>query len=493
MPHPCPSDPKTLQAGVQKRFCAKPPKAVPGIYSELNAFVLNWCQKNLKPLDPTTDLSFETWIQRTPYPEWRKQELRVKYSKIVNIYDGDGKYFKVKSFMKDEGYMEYKHARAINSRTDEFKCLMGPIFHQIEEIIFSDPHFIKHIPVKDRARFIKDRLYRVGAKYYPTDYSSFEALFIAELMENCEFVMYKYMTQFLPCYDEFCAILHEVLAGENLCVFKFFDVTVEATRMSGEMNTSLGNGFSNLMFTLFLCEKHGIKGVDLVAEGDDGLAVSDQGFPTAEQFAELGLIIKITPVNDLCKASFCGLIFDLDDEVIITDPIRALLNLGWTSGSYSRSTTKILTLLARAKALSMAYQYSGCPILQEAAHYIIRVTKPFDFAAYFARRSGGLDRFRKRILMEAINYGHVRKEVTMSTRLLMESEFQVTVEHQIQIETWFKQQLRLNPIDVPVLRFYFNFDCVDYYEKYQMKINVNDLFYQYPALQWPQTVAYKLR
>jgi len=292
LPHPDPSDPPTLEAGVRKRFAFNPPKAKPQILEDLRRFVQDFCRKHLIPLSPELDTGFETWLEKTPYPEWRKADLRRKHAELLALPNGREKYLKVKSFMKDECYTEYKHARGINSRTDEFKTMVGPIFKLIEEAVFKLDWFIKKVPVKDRPAYIMERLFCVSGRYFETDYTAFESLFVAELMDCCEMELYKYMVSELPGGDEFISLITKALLGENECSFKFFTVWVQATRMSGEMCTSLGNGFSNLMFFLFLCWRKGSRCTGVV-EGDDGLFRVDGPAPTASDFRDLGLVIKM--------------------------------------------------------------------------------------------------------------------------------------------------------------------------------------------------------
>ncbi len=80
--------------------------------------------------------------------------------------------------------------------------------------------------------------------------------------------------------------------------------------MSGEMNTSLGNGFSNLMFMLYACEIQGIE-CDGIVEGDDGaFALSLKPGQKFDEsiFAEMGLTIKLEKHTDLMSMSFCGIL-----------------------------------------------------------------------------------------------------------------------------------------------------------------------------------------
>jgi hypothetical protein len=373
MPHPDLSDSRTAQDGVRKRAACAPPQPNRAMLRRLKAFVRRYVRTHFRPLHRDVDTSVETWLSKTNYPLWRKEELLRKFKLVTNRRDK--KYFRVKSFVKDETYSEFKHARGINSRTDEFKCFVGPIFRLIEEQIYQNKHFIKHVPVRERPNVISERLFRVGAVYLATDYTAFESLFTQEIMRTVEFELYRYMTKDLACHKEFMWYCYHVLAGTNYCDYKNFQVTLEATRMSGEMCTSLGNGFSNLMFMLFMLEEKKCTGVDGFVEGDDGLFAFEGPVPSEEDFAQLGLRIKIIEHKDLARASFCGIIFDLSDRINVTNPMEVLCSVGWTSARYARSKSSKLKSLLRCKALSLAHQYPGCPIIQPLAFKLLELTR----------------------------------------------------------------------------------------------------------------------
>lgn len=445
LPHPDPNCKESMKAGVKKRFACKPPPHNPALLRDLEQFVARWCVENLVPLSVDTDLSQETWLQEAPYPEWRRNELLTRWNNIGGKLQD--KHYYVKSFMKDEHYADWKYPRAINARTDEFKCAVGPWFHAIEKEIFKNEYFIKYIPVSERPAYIKSMLYSDGARFMCTDYTSFEAHFTQELMTSVEFVMYKYMTQRLPGNVDFSWILDNVLAGRNHCIFKGFNVDVDATRMSGEMCTSLGNGFANLMFLLFVCSQNGNTNVRAVIEGDDCLATMIGDFPTTENFRDLGLTIKIEEHDSLNHASFCGLVFDLEDELVVCDPMSKVASFGWVQRKYARSKTARQLELLRAKSLSLLYQFPGCPIVTELAKYGLRVSE-----GYRANFAASTDYWSNRIAREAIAYhnsrSHADIEIPMATRLLVEEKFGVSVEQQLVAEDYLRNLDKLQPLEI---------------------------------------------
>lgn len=443
MPHPDPSDRETMRAGVLKRFLMQPPQPSAEKRERLRKFVQEWIEKNMTPLEPTSDTSVPTWIEKTNYPRWRKEQLLEKWKKISD--PKDKRHFKVKSFMKDETYPEYKHARAINSRTDEFKTMVGPIFKLIEKELFKLDWFIKKVPLIDRPKFITERIGH-GRKFFASDYVAYESHFTRETMELIEFQLYDYMTQLLPDANLFKFFVHNVLGGTNECVFKFFEVQVKATRMSGEMCTSLGNGFSNLMLMLFECSEKGCTGVTGVVEGDDGLFTADGELPTAEDFARSGFTIKIELFDRLSDASFCGLIFDPKDQVIVTNPLPELASFGLTTGRYARSSHRRKMELLKCKSISLAYQYGGCPILTSLAKYGLRITKNY------RAKAGYMNEWERAQFLEAKLYSKgVIREVPRNTRLLVERLYGITIETQIRVEEYLDSLEVEMELEIPAL------------------------------------------
>lgn len=329
------------------------------------AYVSRWIHKHLTPLQHKPD--FEQWLNTTSYNGKRKEQLREARSKYP-IRPDYRKSKRINSFIKQESYPEYKYPRWINSRTDQFKAYSGPFFKAIEEQVFKHHWFIKHVPVLDRASKILG-LSKAGARYIQTDFSSFEAHFTPELMEDCEMQLYEYMLQLWP---EDYAFLHQVLTGTNLGRTRDgVSFKVQARRMSGEMCTSLGNGFTNLMVWGFICEQLGTSW-DGFVEGDDGIfAIYDGPIPTAADYTNRGYNIKLNEYKRPELASFCGVVSV--DSSNIKDPIKWLASFA-TSDRFHTAGHSIRLDLLRAKALSALYETPNCPIIGVVARRALNDT-----------------------------------------------------------------------------------------------------------------------
>jgi len=332
---------------------------------------------------------------------------------------------KVKSFPKLESYGEWKYVRWINSRVDSFKVWCGPLFHAIEEVVYEDPHFIKHTPVPERPAKVM-ALKRAGLRYFQTDFTSFEKHFTAEVQRNIEFVLYEELLPWLPADD--LKFLFSVLTGKNhLRTRVGVSAVVKARRMSGEMNTSLGNGFTNLMLALFVAHEQGFD-LDGFVEGDDGLFAVN-GEITTQMYAGLGFDIKIDEVDDPCEASFCGMIFSRSGQ-IIRDPKRFLQTFGWTH-SCIHAGDKVMNQLLRAKALSACYETPNCPIVGVIAR------KALDHTANYAPRFVE-DGYHNTAMIPRDTLDLPKFAPDMSTRHLFARKFKISIPEQLRAEAAIK-------------------------------------------------------
>lgn len=142
--------------------------------------------------------------------------------------------------------------------------------------------------------------------------------------------------------------------------------------MSGEMNTSLANGWANLCIFSFIVEV--VKGGkwDGYVEGDDGIFAASCEI-TSDDYAKLGFDVKVQCFETCAEASFCGIIA-APDNTLIKDPRRVFQSFGWTH-SFIHAGEDIMLRLQRAKALSLLNEAPNCPIISELAWQIICKTR----------------------------------------------------------------------------------------------------------------------
>jgi len=447
-----------------KRVATQMPTINRPLLRRLKRFCQRFLQKNFsdKKFSSNESFDFEEWLESTTYPKYRKEELREIYDKLGSRSPKKD----VKAFVKDESYPSYKAHRGIYSRNDEFKVKVGPFFKKLGDIMFDTKWFIKKIPVKDRPEHLK-KIFKDCVNLFCTDFSQFEATFVDILMNAIEMEFYKFMLSENPHGDGLLKLIR-ALCGINKIGFKRFSFRIKAKRMSGEMNTSVGNGFFNMILTLFLLEViYGVIDPPSIFEGDDGLAGHQGQLPTAMDYYNLGSMIKIEVPERLEEASFCGMIFDSVACDNVCDPVEALVSFGYTTRDYSLARGYKLKELLRAKSLSMIYTYPGCPILRSLALYGLRMSNEIHLDDQFLIRAYTKNLYRKDKLNGLPTKDVVmNKNVHINTRFLVERKYGITVAIQLEIEKYLDNKNDLSPIDLPILMNFMHSDCIDYYRRY---------------------------
>lgn len=493
-PHPDTADPKTLEQGVLKRIGRKMPKRTSAKFlARLKAESLRLIRKHgLEPIEADYQFLFEDWLAGTNYEQWRKEELTKIHLDIVDMLErndkGELKHFKIKLFMKDEGYMQFKQGRGIYAREDVAKVYFGPFFKAIEMQVYYDPstgkgikHFIKHIPVDQRAGYVMEEVFMEGFRNVCTDYTSLESHFDKELMMHCEFPLYEHLLGSNPWGRQALSIMEEVLTGKNVIQSKFLSTFIQACRMSGEMNTSLGNGWSNLTLFSLWCFENGIELIGVI-EGDDGLFSIPPYIevPTPKYFKTWGCLIKIDVFEEISRASFCGLVFDPQDRCIVSDPFKILLNFGYASKRYSCSKQTKLKALLRAKAMSTLVQYHGCPIVSTLAKKMLELTRSIDVRHVISQETDSWK--RTKLQYAASRFGkYLECEIGIRTRILFEELYGIPVDVQIRIEEHLNSMTEIVPIFLPELLPCFPADCLAFYDSYACRFLVKNgrfLFFQ---------------
>jgi len=193
-------------------------------------------------------------------------------------------------------------------------------------------------------------------------------------MQALEEPLYNVMLEkILPADD--LKFINNILQGKNTIKAKHGILAkVFATRMSGEMNTSLGNGWANyVVFRTIVEMKNGR--FEGFVEGDDGIFACSVDI-TTEDYAMLGFDVKVIDHDSAATASFCGII-SACDGTLIKDPHRFFTNFGWTHSMIQAGDT-IMNELLRAKALSAAYEVPQCPIVGAMARYALKITRGYE-------------------------------------------------------------------------------------------------------------------
>jgi len=318
-------------------------------------------------------MGFEEWLEGTSYTMVRKEQLRELRRRLC-ANPLDPTLGRVKAFIKREKFATFKNPRIICAREDPVKVILGPVFKSLEHMIFKRPCFIKHVPVAERARHIVGHFGNLeGYQLYVNDHTSFE-VHAFTTMSELEGTVYR---QYLP--EEWHEYIASMLYKPQRITLRHFSATV-CSRMSGEMNTSLGNGLCNYLSVMtILYVKYGpvvLESVRCIIEGDDGIfAIPSCMTLTEKDFERFGFVVKLEAVDSLGKAGFCSTYFSPDGKHAIVEPFKAIVGLGWSFNYRPSCTQTRLKDLCRSRALSWAVEYRGVPVLQAIGRRLLRETK----------------------------------------------------------------------------------------------------------------------
>jgi hypothetical protein len=298
----------------------------------------------------------------------------------------------------------------------------------------------------------------------------------------------RYMLKNVRHGPRIADIIYDVTASMNYCHFFKTGLRMEipASRMSGEMNTSVSNGLINLLVFLFINKRLGNTNVDCVVEGDDLLGkYSGKQIPDSE-YTQLGFTAKMQYYHKLSEAPFCSVVFDEYDLVSIPDPLKVILNVGWTRTAYIKSEAKQRKELLRAKGNSLLHSYAGVPIIQSLAKWILRVTeghkprKPSDWTHWYIRY-----RYSDK---------PVEKSIGKNTRELMERVYGFTTSEQLELEEYFDSLQEVKAINHPILWSKYTNDQKNYNDIYVMDTDTFHPSIRTPmrTSKWKEEIAEKI-
>lgn len=394
---------ETTLRGARHRFARVTPVINKAAMRRFRSFCRVYYRSRMKDLPAKLRDTIMTgpmaWLAQSKYSEHDKQDMFTEYDQSRQYFckasyatvrtDQDKRQSTHASFEKREAVgqcltgaddiRQFKHARCIQGCPNFQKMHFGYIMHSIESVLFdwADPEigrspFCKHVKEEDQPEHIEECCAGSG-KLVVTDHSAFEAHNSVAAERACVMQFYHLMTRGLACHDQFMDYFLTVRGLKTTCKFKFCTIRVKGCRMSGDLDTSLGNTLMN-----FMLMKHAAKAVGGyargVAEGDDGLFRVSHKFPKEDFFANLGFDLKIAETSTPGEAGFCSKFWS-NTHRPMREPIEFLARFGWSFSSCRHGGKKVTDGLLRAKAFSTAYSFGGCPILAAVAKTALRLTE----------------------------------------------------------------------------------------------------------------------
>lgn len=347
-----------------------------------------------------------------------------------------------KSFVKVECHDSFKIARIINF-LDEFRVLLGPIQHDIDQwTISSIPWFVKGSDPRDWPRKLKEE-FGDGA-VMETDFTSMES----HHRDVFSHVVLYWMRLVLGGDKDLISLFSALYGGLNVCEFKTCTVTLRKSLMSGAPWTSLANGVLNLCIMAYLkfrtlyhmtrAGKYHI-GPKLLAriarsrfrgfvEGDDGITLCDKIDPGLIE--RLGLKMEPKFHKNFSEAKFCGVICDSDELKVHYDPrkfIRRFFVLP-VELQNAREVTKMRYM--RSKAISYKMLYPSSPVISIVCDIIIERTRGYSSVEF---NKNGIPYLMQWIPIDSRVWRR-KADVTLKSRLFVSERYDFPVDLQILCE-----------------------------------------------------------
>lgn len=437
------NDNKTVTQGMRARFLRPVPDVDHHMLRRIRGFTRRILRTEFEPLPADADVSTETWLAESSYPEWRRQQIRDA---------GDPykvKRRRVKPHRKREPYLAWKHVRGINAPGDAEKEEMGGLFHAIDKAVYKQcGYFMKHKNALEKVKCIREVLGSYAA-FIETDHTAFEAHMRRAVAEVIEWQLYRYMVKNLGGREDILERLRpSVIEKQRLSGFNK-DLLVKAVadaRMSGDLWTSLGNGFTNMIVMRFVAEcLCGWKQCVGFVEGDDGLFGVGGPIPSDADFRSVGFEIKLKQTEDLSESGFCQLYSTPSAEPIV-DPVKVLIKSGWTQSKRMRGGPGIIKNLSIAKAMSMLALSPSNPVTRSMARWILRCHGT-EYEQYYDSDSWWTAQLMANFELDSA----LSCEPSDAQRQLVARVFHVSVEEQLHIENYFDTKNVITPIDDPVV------------------------------------------
>jgi hypothetical protein len=395
---------------------------------------------------------FEDWLLKSNYSLSRQQHMRDLRTRFTTALR---QMHVCKSFIKSEPYLEPKNPRIINSPSDLYKSLMGPIVAKADKCLFASKWFVKG---SDPKTWPERLLNLFGTRsVFETDFSSMEIHHHAHLAEPFRFWMCHY-TRINGFANSLRRAISRLYQGEQYLNFKTKKYAIQAcvsdVLMSGALWTSSANGLLNLCLLSYLCARSKCpdalpqwlaQNIDSLftglVEGDDGIC---EAFPLNEQlilglglqFQDGNISLKLKSHKSYTDASFCGITCDENGQ-LIKEPIGVLRKFFQLPMKLVKARRAKMLFYLRCKALSYSWLYHDVPIIGELAYSICKLTSGIN-GKIPSEMNFCTDSIVKASTSRAM---YTPPRVANSARMLVESKYRVPCEYQLQIE----QSIRNGP------------------------------------------------
>lgn len=503
-PVPEQSHPMAALNAIRNRVALAPGPLAGRNFAGLRRFTRRFCRAFIGKLKPGDDVDFDTWLEHSHYNEARKEQLREAADFLPVNQREYASATRVALHIKDEAYEKYKPPRIIAARADKSKTDFGPLIKAVEKIVYAIernglPVFPKSIPMHRRAEYLIEMFGEevpAGFALLETDFERMESHLIARIMRVIEVEVYKWVTSEHPLAQEIMRRFVAVITGVNTLDFRHvLTVMLRAKRMSGEVNTSLGNGLTTMILTAFLdfCISRQVRIPRGCFEGDDGLVmVPDAWIPLltpARILATTGFRMKLERRNSIYSSLFCGTVMAPGSKHMLYSPSKFLSKIGWSRKPHANFGNVKAKALFRVKVLSFMAMYPSTPVIWKFCEHWEKQTRAYHSVAERLIETDGLFSWWEQQTFRIHGLGGKVLEPTDAEREVVEEVFGMTIEEQLYLESKVVTLPWLGRYELPADG---NKDQLDYAMTYMTDHVVKPYVEPVPASQSAETVRVRI-
>ncbi len=435
------------EVAVKTRVLVAVPEPDADAIAKLRRVLRRIAYRNTKHLQqPWSDAQLLLWISTLPRRKRERYE-EAFYSLQERPFEPEDA--KVKCFIKDEITKRKKgkfyKPRLIQYRSARYLVAVARYLKPIEEVVYDlrglgrdkAPNVAKKHNLTSRARILRRKweTFRDPVAL-SMDGSAFDAHVNASLLKS-EHEFYRALSSRWATADREVMMRLLKYQVKNKVSGLFPDGTisylVHGNRMSGDLNTALGNVVLMVGMMVDFCERVGLP-YSLYDDGDDIVVLVEREDASAferevvEAFLGYGMEMKVESTTSLFeRVDFCQHrpVLVGDSWRMVRDPFKSMQTS--RLGSRWHGTEENFRAYAYAVGIGDGHNTSGVPVLQEYYAWMRRCgRKPTD--RHLAVIRDAIWRFR------VVEDGPLEAEITSRTRASFERAWGVSPGRQVELE-----------------------------------------------------------
>lgn len=402
--------------------------------------------RHMPPVDPMTKLEF---LAGYAGPRLRRYEAAFESLDVTPLERKDGN---VSAFIKAEKTDPSKKVnpdpRMIQLRNARYNVIVGKYMKRIEHHLYTllsptnTRMVAKGLNASERGELLEEKLrYFRNPVVYSIDGSRWDKHIDVRILD-IEHSFYKIL-----CKDaEFAQALSWQRTNKTR-TSGGVKYKSKGKRMSGDMNTALGNCLLMCLMSMTACEQLGLGKWDILDDGDDCLIIVERSEEwrlrgLTRKFLEFGQEIKLeNRSTDIHGVEFCqSKIVYIDGKPRFVRNWKKCLS-GDTSGvKYWGDPNICQSMFATIGTCSLA-MFAGVPIMQEHALACLRIGGKARLRMDLATQDAVAHRYRTELGKDWVQTAQKKATetfVTAEARASFAQSFGLTVEEQFDIEARLK-------------------------------------------------------